>query len=72
MSVFENDLTRNALLENGLSDIRCCYHSNIYQIYISDKGNVGKVGKIGKVSNISTVGHSSDKGKLVKLLMLVP
>ena len=21
----------DALLENGLSDIRCCYHSNIYQ-----------------------------------------
>ena len=23
-----------ALLENGLSDIKCCYHSNIFQIYV--------------------------------------
>ena len=29
--VFEHDLTRDALLENGLNDIRCCYHSNIRQ-----------------------------------------
>ena len=27
--VCEHDLTMDALLENGLSDIRCCYHSNI-------------------------------------------
>ena len=24
----------DALLKNGFSDIRCCYHSNIYQMYI--------------------------------------
>ena len=29
--VFEHDLTMDVLLENDLSDIRCCYHSNIYQ-----------------------------------------
>ena len=29
--IFEHDLTMDVLLENGLSDIRCCYHSNIYQ-----------------------------------------
>ena len=27
--VCEHDLTMDALLENGLSGIRCCYHSNI-------------------------------------------
>ena len=32
--VCEHDLTMDALLENGLTDIRCCYHSNIYQIVI--------------------------------------
>ena len=34
--VFEHDLTMNALLENGLSDIRCCYPSNIYQFTRDD------------------------------------
>ena len=29
--VCEHDLTMDALLENSLSDIGCCYHSNIYQ-----------------------------------------
>ena len=29
--VCEHDLTMDALLENGLTDIRCCYHSNIHQ-----------------------------------------
>ena len=29
--VFEHDLTMDILLENGLSEIRCCYHSNIHQ-----------------------------------------
>ena len=29
--VCEHDLIMDALLEKGLSDIRCCYHSNIYQ-----------------------------------------
>ena len=31
MLVLEHDLTMDALLEDGPSDIRCCYHSNIYQ-----------------------------------------
>ena len=26
---FEHDLTMDSLLENGLSDVKCCYHSNI-------------------------------------------
>ena len=29
--VFEHDLTMDVPLENGFSDIRHCYHSNIYQ-----------------------------------------
>ena len=31
MLVLEHDLTMDALLEDGPSDLRCCYHSNIYQ-----------------------------------------
>ena len=31
--VFEHDLTMDALLENGLSDIGCCYHSKIIIVY---------------------------------------
>ena len=32
--VCEHGLTMDALLENGLTDIRCCYHSNIYQVTV--------------------------------------
>ena len=42
--VFEHDLTMDALLENGLSDIRCCYHSNIiYQVLKIGGYTVGRV-----------------------------
>ena len=33
---FEHDLTMDVLLENCLSDIRCCYHSNIYQRHTAE------------------------------------
>ena len=36
--VCEHDLTMDALLENGLTDIKCCYHSNI--IIPNDYGNL--------------------------------
>ena len=32
--VCEYDLTMDALLENGLSNNRCCYHSGIYQLVL--------------------------------------
>ena len=32
--VHEHDSTMDVLLENGLSDIRCCYHSNICQLHV--------------------------------------